>query len=62
MASNVEEESSTVIAIDSDKNSQHAVKWAVDHLLDKYSSCTLIHVRTKPFISSNYPFPSTQIG
>ncbi|RHN76237.1 putative rossmann-like alpha/beta/alpha sandwich protein [Medicago truncatula] len=61
MASNGEEESSTVIAIDSDKNSQHAVKWAVDHLLDKYASCTLIHVRTKPFNSSNYPFPSTQI-
>ncbi|AES67806.1 U-box domain-containing protein 52 [Medicago truncatula] len=54
MASNGEEESSTVIAIDSDKNSQHAVKWAVDHLLDKYASCTLIHVRTKPFNSNEF--------
>ncbi|KAK7325098.1 hypothetical protein VNO77_29176 [Canavalia gladiata] len=40
---------STVIAIDSDKNSQRAVKWAVEHLLKKNSSCTLIHVTTNTF-------------
>ncbi|CAL0324068.1 unnamed protein product [Lupinus luteus] len=40
-------EGSTVIAIDKDKNSQYAVKWAVDNLLKKNTSCTLIHVRTK---------------
>ncbi|KAJ1420357.1 UspA [Sesbania bispinosa] len=38
----------TVIAINDGRNSQQAVKWAVDHLLKKNSSCTLIHVRTKP--------------
>ncbi|RDX72492.1 U-box domain-containing protein 51, partial [Mucuna pruriens] len=42
-----EEEESTVIAIDTDKNSQHAVKWAVENLLNNNSSCTLIHVRTR---------------
>ncbi|TKY48291.1 U-box domain-containing protein 35 [Spatholobus suberectus] len=47
MGSNAEEEDSTVIAIDSDRNSQHAVMWAVEHLLKKNASCTLIHVRTK---------------
>ncbi|XP_027343419.1 U-box domain-containing protein 52-like [Abrus precatorius] len=45
MDSNAKEES-TVVAIDSDRNSQHAVMWAVEHLLTKKSSCTLIHVRT----------------
>ncbi|KAE9588115.1 putative protein kinase RLK-Pelle-RLCK-IXb family [Lupinus albus] len=40
-------EGSTVIAIDKDKNSQYAVKWAVDNLLKKNTTCTLIHVRTK---------------
>ncbi|KAL5057077.1 hypothetical protein RYX36_028681 [Vicia faba] len=49
MSSSSEEEgsSSTLVAIDVDKNSKHAVKWAVDHLLEKNSPCTLIHVKTK---------------
>ncbi|KHN30073.1 U-box domain-containing protein 51 [Glycine soja] len=51
MASNAGEEESTVIAIDSDRNSLHAVKWAVEHLLKKNASCTLIHVRTKTLYS-----------
>ncbi|KAL2578744.1 hypothetical protein AAZV13_15G025400 [Glycine max] len=50
MGSNAGEES-TVIAIDSDRNSPHAVKWAVEHLLKKNASCTLIHVRTKTLYS-----------
>ncbi|XP_027337326.1 U-box domain-containing protein 35-like [Abrus precatorius] len=37
----------TVIAINADRNSHFAVKWAVEHLLKKNSSCTLVHVRTK---------------
>ncbi|KAI4355479.1 hypothetical protein L6164_004249 [Bauhinia variegata] len=36
-----------VIAIDKDRNSQLAVKWAVENLLKKHLSCTLIHVQTK---------------
>ncbi|CAJ1955480.1 unnamed protein product [Sphenostylis stenocarpa] len=47
MASNAGEGESTLIAIDIDRNSQHAVKWAVEHLLKNNSPCTLIHVTTK---------------
>ncbi|KAG2371197.1 U-box domain-containing protein [Vigna angularis] len=47
MGSNAAEEESTLIAIDSDQNSQHAVKWAVEYLFRNNSSCTLLHVRTK---------------
>ncbi|KAG5114867.1 hypothetical protein JHK82_038136 [Glycine max] len=54
MASNAGEEESTVIAIDSDRNSLHAVKWAVEHLLKKNASCTLIHVRTKTLYSHDF--------
>ncbi|GAV84931.1 Pkinase domain-containing protein/Usp domain-containing protein [Cephalotus follicularis] len=44
--SSTEEGVVTAIAIDSDKNSQSAVKWAVDNLLHKNSTqCILIHVR-----------------
>ncbi|XP_048443153.1 U-box domain-containing protein 35-like [Pyrus x bretschneideri] len=39
---------STVVAIDRDKNSQLAVKWAVDYLLsNRTSHCILIHVRSR---------------
>ncbi|XP_024628597.1 U-box domain-containing protein 35 [Medicago truncatula] len=44
----------TVIAINTGRNSQCAVKWAVDHLLKKNSNCILIHVRTKPLNSSDH--------
>ncbi|KAH0982386.1 hypothetical protein GBA52_009563 [Prunus armeniaca] len=40
----------TLVAINKDKNSQCAVKWAVDNLLgDKNAHCTLIHVRSHSF-------------
>ncbi|KAK4430872.1 hypothetical protein Salat_0849000 [Sesamum alatum] len=32
------------VAIDKDKGSQHALKWAVDNLLDKGQTVVLIHV------------------
>ncbi|KAK8469722.1 hypothetical protein PHAVU_005G156500, partial [Phaseolus vulgaris] len=47
MDSSAGEEESTFIAVDSDRNSQHAVKWAVEHLLKNNSPCTLVHVITK---------------
>jgi len=47
MGSNAAEEESTLIAIDTDQNSQHAVKWAVEHLFKNNSPCTLLHVTTK---------------
>uniref|UniRef100_A0A7N0TWN6 RING-type E3 ubiquitin transferase n=1 Tax=Kalanchoe fedtschenkoi TaxID=63787 RepID=A0A7N0TWN6_KALFE len=37
----------TAIAINKDKNSQQAVRWAVDNLINKKHSCILIHVRTQ---------------
>ncbi|KAL0374672.1 UNVERIFIED_CONTAM: U-box domain-containing protein 34 [Sesamum radiatum] len=36
-----------VVAIDKDKGSQAALKWAVDHLLAKGKSVTLLHVKQK---------------
>jgi len=41
------------VAIDSDKGSQSALKWTIDHLLTKGSNVVLIHVKHKP--SSLYP-------
>ncbi|KAJ4911934.1 Protein kinase protein with adenine nucleotide alpha hydrolases-like domain [Raphanus sativus] len=40
---------STVVAIDKDKNSHYAVRWAVDHLLNSInnSNMILVHVRLK---------------
>lgn len=38
---------SIAVAIDKDKSSQYALKWAVDHLLAKGQALTLLHVRTK---------------
>nr|XP_009779108.1 PREDICTED: U-box domain-containing protein 35-like [Nicotiana sylvestris] len=42
------EEKATVVAIDKDKGSQHALKWAVDNLLGKGKTVTLLHVRLRP--------------
>ncbi|PPR92658.1 hypothetical protein GOBAR_AA28018 [Gossypium barbadense] len=46
---------SVAVAIDKDKGSQHALKWAVDHLISRGQSITLLHVKTKP---SSIPTPS----
>ncbi|XVF48101.1 hypothetical protein PTKIN_Ptkin03bG0164500 [Pterospermum kingtungense] len=48
------------VAIDKDKNSQHALKWAIDHLLQKGHTIILIHVKVKPF--SAYPSPLSTLG
>ncbi|GAB2223593.1 hypothetical protein Droror1_Dr00017734 [Drosera rotundifolia] len=40
---------STIVAIDKDKNSQYAVRWAVDHLLTTTQLIILVHVRHKNF-------------
>ncbi|CAN8312388.1 unnamed protein product [Cochlearia groenlandica] len=37
----------TVIAIDKDKNSQHALKWAVENIILDSPNCILLHVQTK---------------
>lgn len=35
------------VAIDKDKGSQYALKWAVDNLLGKGKSVTLLHVKQR---------------
>nr|VDD56211.1 unnamed protein product [Brassica oleracea] len=37
----------TAVAIDKDKNSQHALKWALDHIVGDSPNCILLHVQTK---------------
>lgn len=49
-------EESVVVAIDKDKASQYALKWAVDNLLGKGQALTLLHVKTKS--SSSMPSSS----
>ncbi|WJX09962.1 hypothetical protein P8452_00738 [Trifolium repens] len=41
------------VAIDTDKGSQIALKWAIDKLITKGSTIVLIHVKVKPTPSSN---------
>ncbi|KAH0886091.1 hypothetical protein HID58_062187 [Brassica napus] len=36
------------VAIDKEKSSQHALKWAVDHLLQRGQSVILVHVKLRP--------------
>ncbi|KAL6996297.1 hypothetical protein U1Q18_006430 [Sarracenia purpurea var. burkii] len=39
----------TAIAIDKDKNSEAAVRWAVENLLKKSANAILVHVKTQNF-------------
>ncbi|CAK9167070.1 unnamed protein product [Ilex paraguariensis] len=41
-------EDMVTVAIDKDKGSQYALKWAVDHLLGKGKIVTLLHVKQRP--------------
>ncbi|XP_006360651.1 U-box domain-containing protein 35-like [Solanum tuberosum] len=41
----------TVVAIDKDKGSQYALKWAVDTLIGKGKNVTLLHVKVRPSVS-----------
>ncbi|XP_024014162.1 U-box domain-containing protein 52 isoform X2 [Eutrema salsugineum] len=43
------------VAIDKDKSSQHALKWAVDHLLQRGQSVILVHVKLRPSPLTNSP-------
>jgi hypothetical protein len=40
-------DSSIIVAVDRDKNSQQAAKWAVDRLLTRGSTLQLVHVRVQ---------------
>lgn len=44
-------EEMVAVAIDKDKGSQAALKWAVDNLLSKGKRVTLIHVKQKTSIA-----------
>lgn len=43
------------VAIDKDKGSQHALKWAVDHLLQRGQSVILVHVKLRHSPLNNNP-------
>lgn len=45
----------TVVAIDKDKNSQHAVRWAIDHLVFNNPLIVIVHVRHKNHHYRRYP-------
>lgn len=49
-------EENVAVAIDKDKGSQYALKWAIEHCLSAGHHVTLLHVKTKP---SSVPTPST---
>ncbi|CAI9093733.1 OLC1v1029287C1 [Oldenlandia corymbosa var. corymbosa] len=44
----------TAVAIDKDKNSSSAVKWAIEHLLPSNPTIILIHVRIRPSQSQSF--------
>ena len=43
------------VSIDTDKGSQNALKWAIEHLITKGSTIVLIHVKVKPPSSMSNP-------
>ncbi|KAK8598032.1 hypothetical protein V6N13_095424 [Hibiscus sabdariffa] len=47
------------VAIDKDKGSQYALKWALDHLMSKGQTITLVHVKTRQY--SSIPSSSGQL-
>jgi len=49
----------TAVAIDKDKNSQYAVKWAIDHLTTSTKVLFLVHVeKTRRYLSLFFPLYS----
>ncbi|XVF48102.1 hypothetical protein PTKIN_Ptkin03bG0164600 [Pterospermum kingtungense] len=50
------------VAIDKDKNSQNALKWAIDHLLQRGQTVILIHVKVKSFSSYSPPLPTPRLN
>ncbi|KAJ6435960.1 hypothetical protein OIU84_001066 [Salix udensis] len=45
---NGEKKDNVAVAIDKDKTSQHALKWAVDQFLTRGQTLTLLHIKQKP--------------
>lgn len=38
-------EEAVTVAIDKDRGSQYAIKWTIDHLLNRGQALTLLHVK-----------------
>ncbi|KMT17645.1 hypothetical protein BVRB_2g035940 [Beta vulgaris subsp. vulgaris] len=55
----IKKEGAVAVAIDKDKGSQYALKWAIDNVLNKGQTVTLLHVRQKQ--STNSSLSSTSI-
>ncbi|KAK8683122.1 hypothetical protein V6N13_039189 [Hibiscus sabdariffa] len=47
-------EQTVAVGIDKDKGSQFALKWAIDHLMSRGQTITLVHVKTRPSIPFSY--------
>ena len=45
---NGEKKDNVAVAIDKDKTSQHALRWAVDQFLTRGQALTLLHIKQKP--------------
>lgn len=54
MGSQIPAEDCIVVAVDKDKNSSSAVKWAIDNLLGNNQILVLVHVRVKNSPKSRY--------
>lgn len=49
----IKKEGAVAVAIDKDKGSQYALKWAIDNVLNKGQTVTLLHVRQKQSTNSS---------
>lgn len=47
-AGDTKDAASVVVAVDKDKSSQLALKWAVDNALGKGQHLTLLHIKIRP--------------
>ncbi|KAM1011577.1 hypothetical protein ACFX13_047669 [Malus domestica] len=54
-------EESVAVAIDKDKGSEHAIKWAVDHLLARGQPLTLLHIKCNEVVIKDTDIPNAII-
>ncbi|KAL2896555.1 U-box domain-containing protein 35 [Bienertia sinuspersici] len=58
----IKKEGSVAVAIDKDKGSQYALKWAVDNVLNKGQTVTLLHVRQRQSANQSHSSPSMPLS
>ncbi|KAA8522672.1 hypothetical protein F0562_009166 [Nyssa sinensis] len=56
------EERSVAVAVDKDKGSHKALKWAIEHILIRGQTVTLIHVNQTPSSSIPTPTPTPMVN